>query len=163
MSDAPAYDPDLSRRLAEEMFGASKAKPPTPLMRACIDLDVDKALPLIAKSRNPGKPDEFARTPLHEAVRYAEKGLEASIGIVTALLDRGVDIDAEDDDGQTPLHEAAVYGHEELVELLLSRGADPNARDEEGSTMLKVIDDTPEFKNRRVRIVKLLEAAGGTR
>lgn len=53
------------------------------------------------------------------------------------LLDRRPDlIDARDVAGETPLHEAARYGHVDAVELLLDRGAEVDARGGDGSTPL---------------------------
>ena len=40
----------------------------------------------------------------------------------------GADADARDDDGSTPLHEAARRGDDSCVERLLAAGADPAAR-----------------------------------
>ena len=39
-------------------------------------------------------------------------------------------------DGDSALHLACLYGHEQLVDLLLARGADVNAKDDSGSTPL---------------------------
>ena len=38
----------------------------------------------------------------------------------------------------TPLHEAALRGHKEIVELLIAKGADVNAKDDGGMTPLAV-------------------------
>ena len=40
------------------------------------------------------------------------------------------------DDGTTPLHVAAVYGHKNVAELLLTNKADANAKDDFGNTPL---------------------------
>jgi len=45
-------------------------------------------------------------------------------------------VDARGDDGHTPLHEAALRGHKEVVVLLLSQGADPKATNPRGHTPL---------------------------
>ena len=55
---------------------------------------------------------------------------------VEALLDQGVDANARDEYGRTPLIEAAFGGHTETVRVLLERGADVNARDKNGWTAL---------------------------
>ena len=48
---------------------------------------------------------------------------------VRALLGRGADPDARDEDQRTPLMNATMDGHRELVHMLLEAGADPNLRD----------------------------------
>lgn len=48
---------------------------------------------------------------------------------VARLLATGVDCDARDHYGRTPLHDAASRGHLDIAALLLSHGADVNARD----------------------------------
>ena len=47
-----------------------------------------------------------------------------------------VDVNAKDEDGWTPLQDAATFGHKEIVELLITKGADVNAKTEEGETPL---------------------------
>ena len=59
--------------------------------------------------------------PIHDA---AEKG--NLIGVQTEL-DKGVDVNAKREDGSTPLHGAATWGHKEIVELLIAAGADLHA------------------------------------
>ena len=44
-----------------------------------------------------------------------------------ALVDRGADVDAEDDNQRTPLHEACINGYSELALALISRGANVHA------------------------------------
>ena len=50
--------------------------------------------------------------------------------LLLALLNAGVDINAPGAQSICALHQAAFYGHEELVDLLLERGADPNLTDD---------------------------------
>ena len=52
------------------------------------------------------------------------------------MLERGVNPNAEDNYGSTPLDRAAQEGHVEIVKILLERGANPNAKDNKGSTPL---------------------------
>ncbi len=82
-------------------------------------------------------------TPLHYAVKD-----NYSIDLITALLDKGADINARNINEETPLH---VLGDEdapedellEKVRLLLDRGADINAANDTGLTplMLAVVGE----------------------
>ena len=58
---------------------------------------------------------------IHEA---ANKG---NIEVVKQHLADGADVNAENEDGWTPLLHAAGYGHKEIAELLIDKGADVNA------------------------------------
>jgi ankyrin repeat protein len=56
---------------------------------------------------------------------------------VSALLKEQPDLIASNDQtGFAPLHEAALYGRKDMVELLLAKGADITAKDKSGSTPL---------------------------
>ena len=62
-------------------------------------------------------------TPLHIACE------EENISLCTLLLDRGCDVDAQDNDEATPLYNALENNNTELCTLLLDRGCDVNAKD----------------------------------
>ena len=47
-------------------------------------------------------------------------------------------MEAADQEGNTALHVAAEYGHENVVELILSRGGDITVRNKKGLTCLDV-------------------------
>ena len=55
---------------------------------------------------------------------------------VKLLLDKGADIEARDEQGQTPLVRAATYGQDRIVRLLLDKGANIEATDPDGATAL---------------------------
>ncbi len=82
--------------------------------------------------------NEFGHTPLFTA---AENN---ALAVAELLLDSGADVNARAsgsstavfNDDRTPLHEAAIFGHEEFATLLIEHGADVNAATIEGKTPL---------------------------
>lgn len=77
---------------------------------------------LLAQSVRPRTPEERARTPQQQAAA------------LRFLTEAGVDVNARDGRGRTPLHQAATAGRADFVRLLLCAGADPTARDKRGLT-----------------------------
>ncbi len=74
--------------------------------------------------------EECGVTPLH---------LASSIGyidIIRMLLEKGADINAQDNYGQTPLYYASGQNNVEIVRMLLEGGADIEAKDKSGETVL---------------------------
>lgn len=69
--------------------------------------------------------------PLHAAIAG-----RCRMSLVRALLAGGGDVNAKQQGGWTPLHQAAHRGDGELVALLLGKGADVNARKDDGETPL---------------------------
>ncbi|XP_023316075.1 ankyrin-1-like [Trichogramma pretiosum] len=60
---------------------------------------------------------------------------------VCRKINRTVQINARDKDGNTPLHLALEYPCEKVLDLLLQNGADPNSRNTKGFSPLHVICD----------------------
>jgi len=69
---------------------------------------------------------------LHEAAKSGD------VAAVKAVLDRGVDPDAPDDQDRPPLIAAAIARSTPVVVTLLEGGANPDARDNDGRTALLV-------------------------
>ena len=79
--------------------------------------------------------------------------------MVRALLDKGADVHAADENGDTSLMNAAQGGHLPVVRALLDKGAKVNAADEDGDTALSVAR-----MGRHEEVAKFLEermASGG--
>ena len=68
--------------------------------------------------------------PLHEATR------DGDLAQVRALIDAGADLDAQGDNGETPLITAIIEGHVLVASLLIDRGASIQARNKGGFTPL---------------------------
>ncbi|MDA1191103.1 MAG: sigma-70 family RNA polymerase sigma factor [Candidatus Poribacteria bacterium] len=131
-----------------------------PLFHAAHNLHRDAIRLLVARGANPNAVCPDGQTPLSTAILHSwdEGGDEA----VRLLLDAGAEPDFNDccslgmtdrvrerleadatlahpgSEGWTPLHEAARWGHSEVVELLIQHGADVNAVDEYSGAPLKV-------------------------
>ena len=60
---------------------------------------------------------------------------------VMELLESGVSVNAQDEQGYSPLHAAVSYGHIELITLLLDRGAAIDLKDAEGDVPLLVCEE----------------------
>jgi ankyrin repeat protein len=56
-----------------------------------------------------------------------DAAIDGNIEAVKQHLADGVDVNAKDKDGFTPLHDAVGWGHKEVVELFIAKGADVNA------------------------------------
>ena len=50
-----------------------------------------------------------------------------------------MDVNARDSGGSTHLHQEAINGHKEIVELLIAEGANVNAKDDDGATPLDTV------------------------
>ena len=66
-------------------------------------------------------------------INAAKRG---NIEAVKSALADGADMNANDADGWTALHQSAFYGPKEVVELLITRGANLNAKEKDGWTPL---------------------------
>jgi ankyrin repeat protein len=67
--------------------------------------------------------------------------------VVNFIENQGVDVNAQDEHGYSPIHAAASYGQQALLGYLISKGADVNLRDADGDTPLLVCDDPGCFED----------------
>src|SRR5262245_41617139 len=69
-------------------------------------------------------------------LRLVEAAKSQDTDMVRALLKQGMDVNAPQPDGATPLHWAAYWKNQAIAELLIRAGADVNATNELGATPL---------------------------
>jgi ankyrin repeat protein len=67
------------------------------------------------------------------------------ISDVKSLLKKGADINSRDEYGLCALHNAIVWGNEEMVQLLLENGANPKKKDIRGRTPIEISHETEEI------------------
>ena len=93
-------------------------------------------------------PDKNGWRAVHRASNKGHKDVVAFLG------SRGADVNAVDDDQETPLHKAAYMGNASVCTTLLALGADPAAKNSDGMTALDWAREENETE-----CVAVLEAA----
>lgn len=124
---------EVRRRLVNGRYGQSKM---TAFHRA-----IEKGHEGIAKLLLEKKLADVRATDHHcrTALHIATSSENQNIGVIELILRcQGVEVDALDGFGNTPLKLAAEKGHCETVELLIAKGADVNRADKVDNTPLHV-------------------------
>ena len=118
----------------------------TPLLRAAKALDAPAIALLLAHGADITLSNSRGVTPTMAAAGLGsvdadtrgfyltEDTQQRSIESLKLLLEAGGDINAKDPRGLTPLHEAARWGWNDVVQFLVANGADLNATDNRGNT-----------------------------
>jgi hypothetical protein len=125
----------------------------TALALACRSNNEAMCRLLLDRRADVNRANAFGETPLLVLAGQAE----GSAAVAGVLLDRGTEINAQDDFKWTALHRAARIGNLPIVEVLLRHGADPN-REGFGWTAI----ECAESRNHR-EIVERLKQAAATR
>jgi uncharacterized protein len=115
-----AQDPSLANAFSPDGF--------QPLGLAAFFGRTEAAELLLARG---GEVDTPSRNTQHVTSLHAALAGPAP-EIARSLIQAGADVNAVQQDGVTPLHEAAHRGRGDLVQLLLDHGADAAARDGKG-------------------------------
>jgi ankyrin repeat protein len=146
------------RRVVQDLLAANPdlAKA-TPLHFAALENHREVVELLLAAGADPNaRDDEFNMTPIGwanekghmEMVDYLHS-LGAKLDLYSAVaygLTHQVKQFLQQDSSQvntrnhygTPIHEASLWGHVDVLKLLLAHGADPNLRNEHGDTALEI-------------------------
>ena len=69
----------------------------------------------------------------------------------------GVDVNATDETGSTPLLEAARFGHEDICRILIAAGANLKSKDRDGKTALQLA-----IQGDHDEVVRVLKQAGAS-
>jgi ankyrin repeat protein len=116
---------------------------------------------LLDSGANANAENNEGKAPLHLVSQGDCASQENGVGIVRALLQRGVDIHAKDIDHDTPLHSAAFSGMLEIARVLLNHGANVNAENKPGRTPLhQVAQGEYDSQECSVGIARLLVERG---
>ena len=92
-----------------------------------------------------------ARSPETDALFHAAAAGDADT-VRELVASPNVDINALDEDGNTPLMQAAREGHDQVVEALIIAKANINARNRQGKTALALAADGGHDETVRVLV-----------
>ncbi|KAL2810045.1 ankyrin repeat-containing domain protein [Aspergillus granulosus] len=132
LSEFIKHGADINTLTEETRYGQKEPL----LFHAAHQRELASVILLIKHGANPRVVSDYDKmTALHWAA------LGGCAKITRFLLCHGADVDisARDDEGRTPLHYAASYGHVAAIRILVEHGADINAQDEEGNTPLHLM------------------------
>uniref|UniRef100_A0ABD2VX15 Uncharacterized protein n=1 Tax=Trichogramma kaykai TaxID=54128 RepID=A0ABD2VX15_9HYME len=123
----------------------------TPLLLALCNNHKEVAELLLRKGANPNLANAEGLTPLHVICKgFQNDDKLEKLFEICEERNQLVQVDVQDNLGNTPLHLTVCYGKHWAAELLLRKGANPNLADVEGYTPLHVIckrDDLDYYKN----------------
>jgi ankyrin repeat protein len=124
-----------------------------PAARAPMPTGGPGSTPLIAVAGT-GYSEGFAGN----AHRYAPTGLLAAVKYLVEEL--GADVNAEDEDGNTAVHNAASRGDNEMIQYLVSKGADVTKVNRRGQTTVDMANGPVQRTQPYPETIKLLMGLG---
>lgn len=138
----------------------------TPFWRAAQSSDVNAMRLLIKHGADPKIAAKSGDTALHAAAGIgwaANWSTNAPIPGVEAVkycVELGLDVNAADLRGYTPLHGAAYLGNNDMVNFLVSKGGDVKAKSKSGDTVADMANGPTRFGQPHPETVALLESLG---
>lgn len=130
---------------------------------ACWNNQMDKVVDAVARARDAV---HWRRSDTQDTgLTYAAASGSMAYDVAVFLIGAGADIDAQNNNGMTPLMLGAKGGSEAYVELFLTHNADQTLRDKEGRTAediaiasgrQSVVD---EFEKHRRRVARAAQEA----
>jgi uncharacterized protein len=84
---------------------------------------------------------QISQNPLRNQALHAALALSKDADVVRLLIARGADVNAVQTAGYRPLHQAAVAGRKDLVQMLQEAGADSSARCDRGKTAAEYAEE----------------------
>ena len=125
----------------------------TPLQQAALNGDTEIVNLLISNGAEINLQDNFGGIALNSSI--SKDCTKDRIKIIKILIDNGSDVNKQEATKlHTPLHDAVLWGHKEVVDILMSNGADINIEDMFGRTPLCLA----KFKG-HTKVADLLKAA----
>jgi ankyrin repeat protein len=138
----------------------------TPFWRAAQSSDTPAMHLLIEHGADPKLATKAGDTPLHAAAGIgwaANWSVNAPLPLVDAVkycVDLGLDVNAVDNRGYTPLHGAAYLGNNDMVNFLVSKGARVDARSKTGDSPADMANGPTRFGQPHPDTLALLEKLG---
>jgi len=106
----------------------------TPLHTAMMEGNDEAIRLLLRHNVNLNDTTDSGASYLHVCIAYGAENVRNNT--VRRLLDLGMWADLPDDDGDTPLVMAIIFGHFDIMRVLIERGADVSSRNKSGITPL---------------------------
>jgi ankyrin repeat protein len=143
------HHPDISVEDFEGILGldfdwqASNTLGETLLHQACQVQNAPLAQHLVAKGLDVQKITAARRTALHCAVQPVTASNKKHLEFWNWLRDQGVDLNAQDNAGQTALHLTVANKHYDLMWWLIEQGVDVNLTNDADETPLDIAESGP--------------------
>lgn len=132
--------------------GASSAVDKLLLLRKAINANEAYTVKMILNTYT------FSKNELNDALLEASSGgFEVRAEMLTALIEKGADVNTRDDYQRTPLHKAVIYTNPASVAALLKKGANPNLLDNNGKSPIYRAQEEDIPSQEELAIIKLLE------